>query len=163
MFSHVKPLLRLQFLNYLHQARTHNRGLLAISLAKAPMQIYLCLYSTTQPLFHSPFWILSLLMFPSTLIPTFRRTAKIEQQNTGESIGYDVTNHNIASLQCPIFYSDDLRTWASFNLSTSTANIPTSVSFIIAPWTLAYHSEAMYNTFSTLRSLHLLPFLSLSI
>ena len=38
-----------------------------------------------------------------TLIPTFRRTAKIEQQNTGESIGYDVTNRNIASLQCPIF------------------------------------------------------------
>jgi len=38
-----------------------------------------------------------------TLIPTFRRTAKIEQQNTGESIGYDVTNRNIASLQCPDF------------------------------------------------------------
>ena len=37
-----------------------------------------------------------------TLIPTFRRTAKIERQNTEESIGYDVTNRNIASLQCPI-------------------------------------------------------------
>jgi len=39
----------------------------------------------------------------ATLIPTFRRTAKIERQNTEESIGYDVTNRNITSLQCPIF------------------------------------------------------------
>ena len=38
----------------------------------------------------------------ATLIPTFRRTAKIERQNTEESIGYDVINRNIASLQCPI-------------------------------------------------------------
>jgi len=38
-----------------------------------------------------------------TLIPTFRRTAKIERQNTEESIGYDVTSHNIASLQCLFF------------------------------------------------------------
>ena len=37
-----------------------------------------------------------------SLIPTFRRTTKIERQNTEESIGYDVTNRNIASLQCPI-------------------------------------------------------------
>ena len=34
-----------------------------------------------------------------TLIPTFRRTAKIERQNTRESISYDVTNRNIALLQ----------------------------------------------------------------
>jgi len=35
--------------------------------------------------------------------PHFVGLQKIEQQNTGESIGYDVTNRNIASLQCPIF------------------------------------------------------------
>ena len=44
MFSHVKPLLRLQFLNPPHLTRTHNRGLSAIPLTKAPMQIYLRLY-----------------------------------------------------------------------------------------------------------------------
>ena len=42
MFSHVKPLLRLQFLNPLHQARTHSPS--TIPLTKAPMQIYLRLY-----------------------------------------------------------------------------------------------------------------------
>jgi len=45
---------------------------------------------------------LGMITKEDTLIPTFRRTAKIERQNTEESIGYDVTNRNIASLQCSI-------------------------------------------------------------
>jgi len=40
-----------------------------------------------------------------SLIPTFRRTPKIEQQNTGESVGCDVTNCSITSLQYPILTS----------------------------------------------------------
>ena len=44
-----------------------------------------------------------------TVIPTFRRTAKIERWNTGESINYDVTNRNIVLLQWD-FHSDDLWT-----------------------------------------------------